>query len=355
MSDPIVDPAPAVAPAPSAPRSGGPSRAALVGAVLALAAAIGWVWFDADRSAGELRAEVAKKLAEADAALAQMKAKGSDLADELRDAQAKLTLLDARVAESQSQQAALEALYRELSPSRDELALTEVEQVLVLASQQLALAGNVQAALAAVQLADAKLARMDRARLAPLRRALATDMEKLKAVPFVDVVGLSARLDQAIGAVDQLPLAKDERLPAAAAETPPADLPPWRRTLAEFWAELRALVRIETSDRPPAPLVTPSQQFFLRENLRLRLMAARIELLARNDAAFKADIKAADAWVRQYFDTRTRPVQALTATLAQLAAVPMPAEIPDLAASLAAVRTLKAGQERRTERPAPGR
>ena len=100
------------------------------------------------------------------------KARESDLANELRDAQAKVALLEARLAESQSQQAALETLYRELAPSRDELALTEVEQVLVLASQQLALAGNVQAALAAVQLADGKLARMDRPQLAPLRRSL---------------------------------------------------------------------------------------------------------------------------------------------------------------------------------------
>ena len=81
----------------------------------------------------------------------------STLAAELRDAQAKLALLETRLAESQTQQAALEALYRDLAPSRDEIALTEVEQVLLLASQQLALAGNVQSALAALQLADAKL------------------------------------------------------------------------------------------------------------------------------------------------------------------------------------------------------
>src|SRR5207302_1575701 len=79
-----------------------------------------------------------------------------------RDAQAKIALLENRLAESQTQQAALDALYRELAPSRDEWALTEVEQVLLLASQQLQLAGNVSAALAALQLADAKLQRLNR-------------------------------------------------------------------------------------------------------------------------------------------------------------------------------------------------
>src|SRR5438132_9392201 len=133
--------------------------------------------------------------------------------DSLLDAQAKITLFENRLAESQTQQAALEALYRELAPSRDEWALTEIEQVLLLASQQLQLAGNVSSALAALQLADSKLQRLDRPQFVPLRRALARDMDRLKAVPFVDVSGLAVRLDQAIAGIDALPLALEERPP----------------------------------------------------------------------------------------------------------------------------------------------
>ena len=191
---------------------------AVVALLLALAG--GLAWLDMRRDGQALRTDVAQRLANTDAALAQAKARESDLGNELRDTQAKVALLDARLAESQSQQAALETLYRELAPSRDELALTEVEQVLVLASQQLALAGNVQAALAALQLADGKLARMDRPQLAVLRRSLARDMDELKAVPFVDVGGISAKLDQAIAMVDNLPLAKDERLRAISKRYP---------------------------------------------------------------------------------------------------------------------------------------
>ena len=91
--------------------------------------------------------------------------------------------------------------------------MSEVEQILVLASQQLSLGGNVQAALAGVQVADGKLARLDRPQLAPLRRALARDMDRLKAVPYVDVAGISIKLDQLTATIDALPLAKDERLP----------------------------------------------------------------------------------------------------------------------------------------------
>jgi uroporphyrin-3 C-methyltransferase len=323
----------------------------MVAAVALILAVLGVVaWIDARREGQALRSEVAQRLTNTDAALAQAKTTQSDLANALRDAQAKIALLEARLAESQSQQAALETLYRELAPSRDELALTEVEQVLVLASQQLALAGNVQAALVALQLADGKLARMDRPQLAPLRRSLARDMDELKAVPFVDVSGISAKLDQAIATIDSLPLAKDERLPPPQADAPPSNEASWLRFLREVWADAKSLVRIEVSDRPAAPLISPPQAYFLRENLRLRLLAARLALLARDDKSFRTDLSAANAWVNRYFDTRVKPVQVISSNLTQLAATQMPAAMPDLSRSLESLRTLRIPREQAPER-----
>jgi len=319
-------------------------------AVLALVAALA-VWLDDGRTQKLLRTEVAQRLAEVEAStLAAAKAQ-TQLATDLRDVQGKLTLLEARIAESQTQQAALEALYRDLAPSRDEIALSEIEQVLLVASQQLQLAGNVAAALTALQIADAKLQRLERPQFVPLRRALSRDMDQLRAVPYVDITGVSLKLDQAIAAVGSLPLAMDERVPAPApSAAPPADEPPWLRFLRDMWTDVRQLVRIEVADRPAAPLVPPPQQYFLRENLRLRLLSARIALLSRDAASFRADLGAADDWVKQYFDTRQKSVQALQATLKQLAATPMAADLPDLTRSLEALRVLRLAQDR-----APGR
>src|SRR3974377_35339 len=81
--------------------------------------------------------------------------------------------------------------------------------------------------------------------------------------------------------------------------------PGWRRFLRQVWQELRQLVRIENVARPEAPLLTPPQQFFLRENLKLRLLSARFDLLFRDQANFRADLTAADAWLDKYFDTRS--------------------------------------------------
>src|SRR5256886_4324991 len=344
-------PAPAAALSPTAPgKSGGPGRRRrwlTIALVVGLAAAVAAVWIDARNRDRQLRTEVAQRLAELDAGDKVLRRKMPAAQDSLRDAQAKIALLENRLAESQTQQAALDALYRELAPSRDEWALTEVEQVLLLASQQLQLAGNVSAALAALQLADQKLQRLDRPQFVPLRRALARDMDRLKAVPYVDVPGISLRLDQALATVDTLPLALEERLPPQPAPAPPADEAGWRRFLRAVWQDVRQLVRIENLDRPEAPLLTPPQQFFLRENLKLRLLSARFDLLFRDQANFRADLAAADVWLKKYFDTRAKPVQSLQTLLKELRATDMSTELPGLAGSLDAVRVLQLAREKR--------
>ena len=129
----------------------------------------------------------------------------------MREAHVKVAQLEARLAESQSQSLALEALYQELSRNRDEWQLAEIEQVLAIASQQLQLAGNVRAALLALQLAEARLAKADRPQFVPVRRALARDIERLKALPVLDIAAMSARIDSLVAAVDSLPLAFEER------------------------------------------------------------------------------------------------------------------------------------------------
>jgi uroporphyrin-3 C-methyltransferase len=324
------------------------SRGLFIVLAVLLAAVLAVVTVGLRNDQRDLKLEVGQRLAQAEAAAAEARTRNTDLANELREALAKVALLEARVAESQTQQASLEALYRELAPSRDEVEMNEIEQVLMLASQQLAIANNVQAALAALQLAEAKLGRVDRPQLVSLRRALARDIDKLKAVPFIDVAGMSVKLDQAIAAAATLPLARDERLPKVPADTPPADEAPWARALREAWSEVKSLVRIEVADRPAAPLVPPTQEYYLRENLKLRLLSARIELLSHDNAGFKSDVSAANAWIKQYFDTRSKSVQAVSATLTQLAGTPMLSEMPDLSATLTAFRAVKATRERPT-------
>ena len=331
---------------PATPLGKPVSRGVAAVVAVALAGIAGLAWLDARNTADTLRKETTRRLMDQDAALAQAKARDSDQTGELREAHAKLALVETRMAELQAQQASLEAMYHDIAPSREEILLTEVEQSLLLASQQLSLAANVPAAITALQLADGRLAGTNRTQFLPLRRALARDMERLKAVPAVDVPGVAVKLDRAIATIDALPLAQDERLPEPPPAPAPRDDPPWLAFLRSAWNDMQSLVRIEISDRAAAPLVPPSQQYFLRENLRLRLLAARVALLSRDETSFKSDINASNVWLTKYFDTRVKAVQALNATLTQLGTMAMPAELPDVNESLIALRALNAARER---------
>ncbi|MGH8801714.1 MAG: uroporphyrinogen-III C-methyltransferase [Casimicrobiaceae bacterium] len=314
--------------------------------VLVAIAAGAWGLIDVHRASVALQRATAERLTASDAALSQARAVDADLANRLRTAQTSIASLETQVGAFQAQQASLDALYRDLAPSRDELALTEIEQILVLASQQLSLAGNVQAALTALQVADGKLAELDRPQFATLRQALAQDIDALKAVPYIDVTGIAIKLDQVIAAVDTLPLARDERVAPAPYPPRAAAEPAWRRLVSDLWAQVHDIVRIEVTSQPAAPLVTPSQAFFLRENLRLRLLSARIGLLSRNERSFRADLRDAIAWLNEYFDITSRPVQSALATLVQQAQVTMPHDMPTLVRSLDAARALEAAGER---------
>ncbi len=347
-------PAPAgVAPSGSVERATGSkvawrgSTPALLVALLALGVAT-WQWYDGRGEIGTLRQELAKKLADTDTQSKESRIVAEQVREAVTEAQVKLGVLESRLAESQNQQIALEALYQELSRNRDEWAYAEIEQSLFIASQQLQLAGNVKGALIALQAADARLQRMDRPQLTALRKAINRDIERLKAAPHVDTVAISVRLDSVIVQVDRMPLAMETRpqqeQPAAAAKEGEGNL--WTRFWRDAWAEMKQLVRVQQMDRPDVPVLAPAQAYFLRENLKLRLIGARLALLARDSASYKADLKAARDWLNRYYDTGNNNVAHALAVLRGLHDAEVSIETPDISATLEASRGMRISRER---------
>jgi uroporphyrin-3 C-methyltransferase len=316
-------------------------------ALIAAVVVVCWQWYDTRSQIAGIREELALRLRASDSAAGESLVLAKQAQESVREAQAKLTLTENKIAESQSQQLALEALYQELSRSRDEWALAEIEQILTVATQQLQLAGNVQAALLALQTAEGRLARSDRPQFIPLRRVLNRDIERLKAAPNLDIAGMALRLDNLIAGVDTLPLQFDERM-----QNPPrsagaaADSRMWERVLTEVWDEMKQLVRIRNMEQTDVALLPPAQAYFLRENLRLRLLSARQALLARDPARFRTDLETARAWMTRYYDTRAKSASAALASLNQLAAGSINVELPSINDSLAAVRNFKVSREK---------
>jgi len=321
----------------------------IVMAVVAVVLAAGLAalsWLDARHRIATTQEELARRLREIESDAREARSVARQAQEAVRESQMRLAQLEGKLAESQSQQLALEALYQDLSRNRDEWQLAEIEQVLAIASQQLQLARNVRAALLALQLADARLARADRPQFAPIRRALARDIERLKAVPAVDFAAVTARIDNMIATIDSLPLAFEERTPPAAKEALSAERGFLARLGAEVWGEMSQLVVVRRMDAVEPPLLPPSQAYFVRENLRLRLLNARASLLARDEAGYREDLRASLAWVQRYFDGRSKTTADAVAQLKSLSTVSISFEMPTISESLDAVRGYKSRRER---------
>ncbi|GAA5784485.1 hypothetical protein GCM10007860_20130 [Chitiniphilus shinanonensis] len=310
---------------------------ALVVAVLALLSS-GGLWLYQQQSNDKVQAQLGRQLASYAQKADEAGAREQAATERLRALEREIALLSGKQAEAQGQQATLTALYEALTRNETQRVLAELEQTLSFASQQLQLAGNVSAALVGLESVQDKLAQLDRPELIPVRKAVARDIDKLKSQPYLDVVGISAKLDTLVAGIDKLPLAVDGyRQPQASAPTAPEGH--WFKRLAlEAWNDLKQLVRIREMDKPEAMLLTPEQSFFLRENVKLRLLDARTALLLRNDGAFRADLSAAGDYLKNYFDGSAPQTRSTAASLKELSEESLAIPLPSLAESLAAVR-----------------
>jgi uroporphyrin-3 C-methyltransferase len=332
-------------------RMGAWRRPATVIAVVALAL-LGWQWLETRQRLAEMSEELAKRLADNDAVVKESRVVARNTQEAQAVLQAKIATLEAQLSELQGQHVAFDALYKELARSSDERLLAEVEQGVAMAVQQLRLAGNVEAALIALSGVETRLTRTARPQFAPLRQMIVRDIERLKALPGADVPSLTIKLEGVGASIDALPLAYERRPQAEAARptVPPTQVGFWRGLAAEFWNELRQLVRVERIDTPnhaDPGLLSPSQSLFLRENLKLRLGHARLALLTRDGRAFHEDIRQATAWLENYFDGSAKSVQIALAALRGMQTATVGAELPTLNETLDAVRNFKVARDRK--------
>lgn len=345
---------PDMAPADADPGKTAPGRRAgggtlwLVALIVVLAAGAGWAWTDTRTRIAATQEELALRLRELDETARSTRALAVRADEVTRAAGERFSALEAKLAEALAQQQAVESLYQELARNRDEWQLAEIEQIVTIASHQLELSANVRAALLALQVAEARLARSDRPQFAAVRRAIGRDIDRLKALPALDVAGLNLRLERLAAGVDRLPLLHDERLDRPAARPPAVQDAAgfFARLGAELWSELKQLVVIRRIDAPEAPLLAPTQAYFLRENLRLRLLNARLALLSRDEAGYREDLRVAQDWVKRYFDTQAKATGEALTQLAQLAGVAIGTELPGIAETLEAVRGAQVRRER---------
>ena len=286
-------------------------------------------------------------------------------------ASAKVALLEARVAEVAIQRGQLEDLIQSLSRSRDENLLVDVEAGIRVAQQQSNITGSAEPLVAVLRQADERLARYSQPRLEGVRRAIARDLDRVRAVGVADIPSLVIKLDEAVRLVDELPLlstaeprqaAVAASIPTAASSAGTAGKPGqlgqlasaeawaqawsdgWRAASQRVWAEARSLIRLTRIDRPEAMLLAPEQAFFLRENLKLRLLNARLALLSRQFDTAQSDLQIAQTSLDRYFDRNSRRTGLATDLVKQVAVQSRQVVLPRPDDTLAALAAASAGR-----------
>lgn len=330
--------------APTAGHHGWTTPLALILAVLAFATTGGVFWYMQMRMQ-DLEVQLARRIGQFDTSSQEARAAAKEARASIENVVARIAALESRALESQNQQLALEAVYQDLARSQDERLLVDIEQTLLLADQQLQMAANVRAALLGLDAAEQRLARMNKPQFERLREAIGRDAARLKLLPAADVAGINTRLDTLLRSTDQLQLeiepeaaARPAQVAAAAAEAG------WMARLGrEAWSEIKQLVRIRRLDNPNVELLTPTQTYFLRENLKLRLLSARLAVLQRDEATFRADIAAAREWIARYFRRSDAVSQTMDKDLKAMAAMPVALQNADLRDSLKVLRSLAKG------------
>jgi uroporphyrin-3 C-methyltransferase len=354
-------------------------RASGLGLILALllgAAAIFVAWNVSERHS-RLERELVLRQQDSSALASEARLYAKQAQQGMLDSAAKLALVEVRLAEVTLQRGQLEELLQSLTRSRDENLIVDIEAGIRVALQQNAITGSAEPLLAALKQADERLQRHAQNKFERVRRAIARDLDRVRAAGVVDVSSLAIKLDEAIRSVDELPLlvSLDSRRASLRAPAPAKPAPAgasglgapaasaaagasapgggqqarsfgqsrdaaWERTLFEA----RSLIRVTRIDHPEAMLIAPEQAFFLKENLKLRLLNARLALLSRQFETAQSDLADARSALDRFFDRASKRTMLAHELVTQVAAQARQLLVPRPDDTLAALAAAGAGR-----------
>jgi uroporphyrin-3 C-methyltransferase len=295
-----------------------------------------------------MQEQLARQSAEAQSQSLEARALAKQAVSLAQDAAARAAVLDSRLSEVALQRSQLDELMQSMSRSRDENLVVDIDAALRLAQQQSQLTGSVEPLLVALKSADQRIVRAAQPRLALLQRAIARDIDRVKSSAVSDTPTLLIKLDELVHLADELVMA-NAVAPARQIEknlvTPPqASVSWWQRGLQLVIGEARTLVRVSRIETPDAALLSPEQSFFLRENFKLKLLNARLGLLARQIESARSDLADAEAMLQKYFQANARKSQTAAALLQQVQTQMRTLQLPRIDDTLAVLATAAAGR-----------
>lgn len=227
----------------------------------------------------------------------------------------------------------LAELSKEQSADSRDWLHAEAAYLLRLANQRLQLERDVEGAAALLRTADNRLREADNPALVPVRRAIAEELAALQGVPRIDRTGLYLALNAEQEQIAGLPLAQD--IEELTADTTIAEAPsgPWQEQLSKIGSELKDLVVVRHHDQALEALITPEQESYLRQSLRLVIEQSQVALLKEEQDLYEASLDKAIKLLEGYYDLDDSGVQAVITSLTELKGESIHPELPDISAS----------------------
>lgn len=284
------------------------------------------------------------------AAMAQFEAVGlsaREIGSQISTLQKNLQDVTQNLQEMRDKQLSWEQSLGNPSLAQRDILLADIEQSVDLIAQQLKLTGNIRSAMAALQHIYGRVTRLTEPHFTNIRRSLEKDLAQLKPLANNDLAGAALKLDQVIAAIDTLPLLSSQRAPLASPITTPSEsdkalLPRLLGFGKIIWENFKEsgqrLLQIRRIDDPDALLITPEQTWLLREHIKLRLLNARMALLAGNQTTLRNDFTKVHQLLIRYFDSQSTITKATQALLNQAQQESTVLALPTLEASILAIR-----------------
>lgn len=335
---------------------------ALVAAVLALAA-FGVDFFGDRGAAGDSREDAAAIKQQVAAITSSVRA----MRDSVASLEQNLTAMSAQLAARDSEIAAIERRFGDRLGQIESLPgrvsaiegsvsslqgistgariawlLAEAEYYMQIANAQLQLAGSPRLASLALGLADERLLQLANPALTDVRRALANELRALGAMNEPDTEGVTLTLASLAAVVDSLPLRQEIALPGDDRAVVDPELTGTDRALASLRSAFEGIVSVRRADEALKPLIAPEAQYFLRANLALQLQAARLAMLRGEETIFQQSLDDAAAWLTEYYDAGSNPVQSALQTITDIRGSVFSVAAPDISESLRLLRQFNA-------------
>lgn len=307
--------------------------------LIIIAALAVWQWPAINSQFVKIQQTVKSHIDEIDALGEKKRALMADVAATQQAAEERLSQYEIRLAESKKHQEAFDAISEESTNDPISAALENVEQQIIFADLHLNLGGNVKAALSALQEAQSLVQEIEDEDLSSLQNKLEEDIENLQAVSSTETATIISHINDLAEQIDTMPLIMDDNLTEVDIDVTPSHIPvssdsSWYKFIDELWRDAKSFIHVQKASRPVVQLLSPSQIYFLRENLKLKFLLMRFSLLSYDFDSFNADLQMAVSWINQYFDRNSEPVTDMLHALAQLQEDETGFELPNVSASL---------------------